>query len=216
MLVAPMTGFDPLANSPLLSYPRGCGVYAGVPDPATFAALYSEAMALTATASFQECLEADNVDGRGGTPRRRLRTAQAGPVQDAFYASPWLSAFLSAECRAHVVPSGSRGSYSYYVEPGDFLDIHRDILTCDVAVITALYDSGDPHTADGALITYPGRSSEPLSAIRARPAEGAVAVNLQPGQTVVLPGGLVAHTILPMASGQSRITSVLCFRALSI
>jgi hypothetical protein len=41
-----------------------------------------------------------------------------------------------------------------------------------------------------------------------------VPVPLRPGQTVVMLGGIVPHHVLPMAQGQVRVVSVLCYRAL--
>jgi hypothetical protein len=135
-------------------------------------------------------------------------------VQDAWYASDPLQQFLSAQVGLPVVPSGNRGSYSYYARAGDFLDLHRDVETCDLAVLTALHDNSAPTDQSGGLVVYPGRIGEPLSAIRERSQEGAYLVKLLPGQTIVLLGGVLPHRVIPVAEGQLRIISVLCFRAL--
>lgn len=191
----------------------GFGVYEGLPDPATFALLYAEAAERYAAADSQQCWDDDFAEGRGGRPRRSLLTAEAGPVQDALYASQWLSDVLSATCGVPIVPSGNRGSYSYYARPGDFLDLHRDVETCDMTMITALHDNSDPSETAGALVLYPDRLHEPLSAIRERPNDGTHAVKLSPGQTILLYGGVLPHRVLPVREGQVRIISVLCFRA---
>lgn len=72
-------------------------------------------------------------------------------------------------------------------------------------------DTGD----GGRLCLYPDRLFEPLSIIRATPQQGAIKVRLDPGQTIVLFGGLVPHALLKVAAGQARIVSVLCYRAQS-
>ena len=74
------------------------------------------------------------------------------------YASPWLHAALSEQCGLNVVPSGNRGSYSYYVQPGDHLDTHLDVDTCDVTLITVLYDDIDPTTPAGGWPSTRARS----------------------------------------------------------
>lgn len=108
-------------------------------------------------------------------------------------------------------PTGGTGTYSYYVRAGDFLALHRDIVTCDVAVITCLSDL--PREAlGGRLCLYPGRAGEPLSMIYAGPAEGACIVKLTAGQTLVFYGGMIPHILLPVVAGQARIVSVLCYR----
>lgn len=129
------------------------------------------------------------------------------------YADAQVYAREEPTCGVPVAPSGNRGSYSYYARPGDFLDLHRDVETCDLAMITGLHDNGDRSDLAGALVLYPGRIHEPLSAIRARPNDYAYAVKLLPGQTMIMLGGVVPHRLLPVREGQVRIVSVLCFRA---
>jgi hypothetical protein len=53
---------------------------------------------------------------------------------------------------------------------------------------------------------------EPLSAVRASPEDGALRLRLEVGQTIILCGGLIPHTLLPVAEGQERIVSVLCYQ----
>src|SRR5262249_20313451 len=104
--------------------------------------------------------------------------------------------------------SGSQGSYSYYVRPGDHLGLHRDIEECDVAVITCLCETG----GSGALQLYPDRVSEPLSRIRTTPRKGRRTIRLRAGETIVLLGGYVPHVTTPMGPRQKRIISALCYR----
>lgn len=203
---------EAILRSPLVAY-GGFGVYAGLPDAAVCGQLLSEALQAYPHATPQESWTADEEEVRGGTPPRRFLSSSAGAVQDAMYESPVMHGMLSEICGLRIVPSGNRGSYSYYARPGDFLEVHRDIETCDVALITALHDNSPPEDAGGALMLYPGRIGEPLSAIRARPHDGYSLVKLAPGQSIVLFGGIVPHRVLPVAAGQVRIISVLCFKA---
>jgi hypothetical protein len=199
-----------LRDSPLLQV-GGFAVFSDWFDDTTLDALRTEAWSNYAGGTDQQCWIPDDEEFRGGTPRRKLITAGAGPVQDALYASPAVHDALSTVCGMPIVPSGNRGSYSYYVRPGDFLGLHRDIPTCDVALITVLFDSGSDDQG-GTLVAYPGRMTEPLSQLRVAPDEGAVAVTMNAGDTIVMYGGLVPHRIRRTADGQSRIVSVLCFQ----
>ena len=201
----------PILESPLMRQ-GGFGVYA-FPDAQICAQLYAEATERYPTATQQENWNDDLEELRGGKPQRRMLTVEAGPVQDQLYIAPWLAGMLTATCGIPIAPSGNRGSYSYYARSGDFLALHRDIETCDLAMITCLYENSEDSEAGGALALYPGRIYEPLSAIRARPQDGAVLVKLQPGQTILMYGGVVPHQLMPVREGQVRVISVLCFRA---
>jgi hypothetical protein len=202
-----------LLASPLFTESRGFRVYSGLPDPCTFNGLLSEAIDSYPSATAQESLEPDYSEYRGGKPPRKLLTSTAGPIQDAWYSSEWLQGFLSSQLGMPVVPAGNRGSYSYYARPGDFLDLHCDVETCDLALITALHDNSAPTDQNGGLVVYPERTGEPLSAVRARPQDGGYLVKLLPGQTIALLGGIVPHRVVPVSEGQLRIISVMCFRA---
>jgi hypothetical protein len=206
---------DPLAA--LLAGPLGrsggVGVFEGLPPPETCAELGAEAWGAYAESDRQDLQAGDGEEGRGGTPARALRTAAGGPVQDELYASPWLQAVLSEQCGARVVPSGNRGSYSYYVEPGDFLDTHLDIDTCDVTLITVLYDDIDPNDSAGALAVYPGAFAAHLGAIRAAPEEGVAYIKARAGESIVILGGLVPHRVVPLPARGQRVISALCFQA---
>ena len=201
-----------LAEGPL-GRAGGVAVFDGVPDAATCNALASEAYAAYPGSSRQVLAQADGADGRGGMPDRALHTAGAGAAQDALYASPWLHAFLSAQCGTRVGPSGNRGSYSYYVEPGDHLGLHLDVDTCDVTLITVLHDDTDPADAAGGLAVYPGALGAPLREVRAAPEAGMGVIKARPGQSIVILGGLVPHRVLPLGPRGQRIISALCFRS---
>jgi hypothetical protein len=201
-----------LAEGPL-GRAGGVAVFESVPGPATCTALAHEAHAAYPESSRQVLEQGDGVDGRGGMPARALHTAGAGAAQDALYESPWLHAFLSEQCGAAIVPSGNRGSYSYYVQPGDHLGLHLDVDTCDVTLITVLHDDTDPADAAGGLAVYPGALGAPLRQVRAAPEAGMGVVKAAPGQSIVILGGLVPHRVLPLGPWGQRIISALCFRA---
>jgi hypothetical protein len=188
-------------------------VYDGLVDGQILAALCAEAQANYASADRQVCdvLTSDNCDWRGGVPPRQLSTAGGGPVQDEFYRSPHLRSFLSQVCGGPVRPSGSRGSYSYYVAPADHLGLHLDILTCDLTVINVLTDSAPDN--GGSLAVHRGSVGVPLSVLRRRPTHHDEEVVKAPaGSTIVILGGLVPHRVLPITTGQ-RVISALCFEA---
>ncbi len=201
----------PIARSPLMRR-GGYAVVADLLDDAGRRMMLSEAMELAAAAKASHVPFPDGEEFRGGQPARRFLSASGGVVQDAFYLAPEMIRFLSRQAGVPLLPTGGRGTYTYYVRTGDHLGIHRDIVSCDVAVITCLSDTSGAGDA-GKLTLYPGRVSEPLSAIRANPDLGAVKLRLALGQTLVMFGGVVPHSVRPIAPGQMRIVSVLCYRA---
>ena len=186
----------------------GVAVFDGVPDPGTCTALAYEAHASYPESSRQVLEHGDGAEGRGGMPARALHTAGAGAVQDALYASPWLHAFLSGQCGTPIVPSGNRGSYSYYVEPGDHLGLHLDVDTCDVTLITVLHDDTDPSDPAGGLAVYPGALGAMLREVRAAPEDGMAVVKARPGQSIVILGGLVPHRVLPLGPRGQRAATM--------
>lgn len=190
----------------------GVAVVDGLIDSRTFAGLCAEAEANYASADRQVCdvVTSDNCDGRGGVPARQLSTAGGGPVQDELYLSPHLRSFLCELCGGPVRPSGSRGSYSYYVAPGDHLGLHLDIVTCDITVICVLADSSPDN--GGALAVRRANVGVPLSVLRRSPHLDEEAVKAPAGSTIVILGGLVPHRVVPMTTGQ-RVISALCFEA---
>lgn len=201
-----------LEASPLLQG-GGYDVFEGMLDRGMLRALLAEALEHRAQAQPNDVPLDDGEELRGGSPARSFLSVTGGEAQDAFYQWPWLTGFLEQLLGMSVAPTGDRGTYTYYARAGDFLALHRDVEACDVAVISCLYDG--PSEEGGSLRLYPGRIEERLSEIRRDREAGAVGVRLRPGQTLVLLGGLVPHEVLPVAAGQTRIVSVLCFKALS-
>ena len=189
----------------------GVAVFANLPDAATVDALRNEALALFEQADRQEHQGPDPEDWRGGLPPRALCTAGAGPVQDALYSQSWLAASLTEQCGVPIVPSGNRGSYSYYVAPGDYLGLHLDVVTCDVTLITVLQET-TPMGAGGALAVYRHHAGAPLRDVRAAPDVGVELVKAAPGQSIVLLGGLVPHCTVPLGPSGQRVISALCFQ----
>ena len=149
---------------------------------------------------------------RGGNPARRFISAGGGEEQAGFFHNPETKRFLTGISNARVRPTGKRGTYTYYARPGDHLALHRDIETCDIAVVTCLLDNHRDGSTGGLTCSYPDRQHEPLSRIRTKPGDGAVSVRLPVGSTMVMFGGLVPHLIEPLTSSELRIVSILCFR----
>jgi hypothetical protein len=201
-----------LLQSPLMRQ----GGYAIVPDlfaPATIAALRDEADLQRRQAQEVVVRRSDAEAVRGGNPARKYLTASGGALQQAFYGSLALRQAVAGIVGLPIVPTGAEGTFSYYCRPFDFLTIHRDIVSCDVALITCLEETG-VRGSGGKLCLYPDRIWEGLGSIRREPVSGAMPVRLAAGETAVLLGGIVPHCTLPVGGGQRRVVSLLCYRAL--
>jgi len=210
----PQQSIPPVILKSHLMKRGGFDVFEGLIDTTTRNGMLSEALALLPEATDCEIQISDDEEVRGGTPRRRFANGRGGQLQQAFNTAPWLLDFLRGLTNPALIYTGEVGTYSYYLRPGDYLEIHRDIVTCDVAVITCLYDDSSVDQDGGRLCLYPERCMEPLSMIRATPQQGAAKIRLGIGQTIVMYGGIIPHALLPLAEGQTRIVSVLCFKAL--
>ena len=173
--------------------------------------LLREAIRRTESAELSVVSTSDGEEVRGGSPARRFHSATGGEVQDGLYLGGAMRDVLGQLTGLAAVPTSRRGTYTYYVRPGDHLALHRDIVSCDVVAITCLHD-GLAESGGGELRAYPGRIHEPLSAIRSSPMRGAVPVRLAAGHTAVMYGGIVPHEVTPVTAGQRRIVSVLCYR----
>lgn len=182
------------------------------PDAEVLARLRADALEQLAAATESRVDQSDSEQGRGGNPARRFLSAAGGPAQQQFYQSGELLHRLAAEAGAAVRPTGAGATYTYYCREGDYIGIHLDIHTCDLVAITCLSDNSPADAGNaGKLCFWPGAMGQPLSAVRARPAEGAVVRRLRPGETLVMLGGLLPHALLPVRAGQLRIISVMCF-----
>lgn len=189
------------------------GVYAGLVEPDLLRWLQAEAQAARPDAT-EACVIADEAaEWRGGIPARAFLTASGGPVQDAFYAADWLAGILSQLTGRLCAPTAGRGTFNYYARPGDHLALHRDVESCDVAVITCLIRRDPERAGGGYLLLYPECAGLPLTQAR-RAGAAATPVDLAEGQTLIMLGGEVPHRLLPVGDGQERIVSVLCFKFL--
>lgn len=153
-----------------------------------------------------------NEDWRGGDPARAYAGATGGSTQTSIFASPDLARYLSDICGLRLRIAGV-GSFSYY-DPGDFLALHRDILVCDITLLTCLRDTASGTSDRSGLRIYPAYAHRPLTQLRAETAPAHIDLHLDCGQTAVLLGGIVPHEVLPMAAHQHRTVSVVCMTAL--
>jgi hypothetical protein len=193
------------------------GGYAVVPGlfaPEAIASLRCEADVQRSQAQDVCVRRSDAEPIRGGDPARKFLNAPGGAVQLALYGNLVLRQTVASIVGLPIVPTGSGGTFTYYCRPLDFLTIHRDIVTCDVALITCLAETG-VRGSGGKLCLYPQRIWEDLGSLRREPIRGAVPVRLAPGETAILLGGIVPHCTLPVSGGQCRVVSLLCYRVLS-
>jgi hypothetical protein len=188
----------------------GYFVVSGLFDEATLEGLRAEAETARPEGVRQYLSDSDGTEGRGGSPARAFRSSRGRDLHWNLHGSPEMKARLEQVCGVTASPTGS-GSYSYYEQAGDFLALHRDILQCDVAVITCLAaQAGDGPS--GELTIYPGFMREPLSVVRRAGRQYGTVVALERGHSIVLLGGLVPHEVTPACAGQERIVAINCFR----
>ena len=185
-------------------------VVSGLFGENTLQALRAEADTVRDQGVRGQVSDSDQTEGRGGTPGRAYRLAGAGDVHWRLHGCDQMAETLGRLCGVTVSSTGG-GSYSYYEETGDFLALHRDVLQCDIAVITSLSRSIVDGTM-GELAIYPDFIYKPLSAARKAGPSASISVPLDRGQTAILLGGLVPHEVTPMCGGQDRIVAVNCYR----
>jgi hypothetical protein len=188
-------------------------VIRGLFDEATLRDLRMEADGVRDAAERMLVAESDGVEGRGGFPARAHRSGEGGDLHWALHGCPQMTETLAGLCGLSVTPAGS-GTYSYYEETGDFIGLHRDVLQCDIAVITALTPCAINRTA-GELVVYPELMREPLSAVRAAGTQAGHSLPLDLGHTVILLGGIVPHEVAPACPGQERIVAINCYCVLT-
>ncbi len=201
-----------ILNSPLMKR-GGFDIFSGIADENIRNSLLAEAIQQQEVMTESNISDEDTEEIRGGAPRRKFLSSAGGEYQRAFYQSDWLLKFLRELTLPFLQPTGEYGTFSYYARTGDFLEIHRDISACDVAVITCLENKFGADKSGGKLCLYPNRTHELLSKIRDTPEECAYKIFLEDGQTLVMYGGIVPHALLPVAEDQSRTVSVLCYQA---
>lgn len=185
-------------------------VVAGLFDEGTLQAMREEADSVRAAGQRGYVALSDGTEGRGGAPARAYRSGAGGDVHRSLHGCRQMAETLGDLCGVPVLSTGG-GTYSYYEQAGDFLALHRDILQCDLAVITSLTDClGDGST--GELTVYPRFVRQALSTVRAAGSSSGTVIPLGRGQTIVLLGGLVPHEVIPTCAGQERIVAINCYR----
>jgi len=202
---------SPLASSPLIER-GGWRLLDDWPTGDSCKALLAEATRLRPGAERTESTRPDPEDLRGGDPPRGFGSVPAGEAQATLYQAQDLWRLLEREVGERIRPSAERGTYSYYERVGDHLGIHRDVVDCDVTLVTCLCDQAQPGWDTGAVAMWPGRLDAPLSAVRLAPEREPVRVRLAVGESLLVCGAVLPHAVLPVAEGQDLILSVLCFR----
>jgi hypothetical protein len=185
----------------------------GLFDEDTLRNLLGEAEGVRAEAERMILADSDGAEGRGGFPARAYRLGPSGDLHWALHGCQQMTDTLGGVCGLMVSPTGS-GTFSYYEEAGDFLALHRDVLQCDIAVITALTACTRDRT-EGELVVYPDFMREPLSTVRAAGRTAGLSVPLDRGHTMILLGGIVPHEVAPTCPGQERIVAINCYRVLT-
>ena len=146
-----------------------------------------------------------------GDPARLLELGPGGPALNRMYASAAVGRLLRGLTGLDWIPSGDAGGYSYYRRPGHHLGLHQDVDECNLALITCVHERGAAaNGTSGVLQLWPGRE---LPDVRRDPRPGRVLVRLEPGESVVLLGGVVPHAVSPVEDGHVRIVAPLCFLA---
>ena len=214
-----MTGldwqFDPPAEvlQSRLFAAGGYLVVRGLFDEETLQGLREEAERVRIDAERMVAADSDGAEGRGGSPARAYRSGAGGELHWGLHGCQQMAETLASVCGLAVSASGS-GTYSYYEQAGDFLAVHRDVLQCDIAVITSLTRSTMECPA-GELVVYPDLIREPLSTVRAAGRSAGISIPLDRGHTMILLGGIVPHEVAPSSPGQERIVTINCYGLLT-
>ena len=188
----------------------GYFVVAGLFDEDMLQALRAEADGARTESQRAIVPDSDGTEGRGGVPARAYRSGAGGQLHWCLHGCEQMAETLARVCGAKVTATGG-GTYSYYEEEGDFLAVHRDVLQCDIAVITSLTHSRIEGST-GELVIYPQFIREPLSTVRSVGRSAGTYIPLDRGQTIILLGGLVPHEVAPTCAGQERIVAINCYR----
>jgi hypothetical protein len=214
-----VTGFDWQFDPPAevlqsrLFAAGGYLVVRGLFDEETLQALREEADRVRIEAERMLVTDSDGTEGRGGFPARAYRSGPGGELHWGLHGCQQMAETLARVCGVGVSASGG-GTYSYYEQTGDFLAVHRDVLQCDLAVITSLTRCTMDCPA-GELVVYPDLIREPLSTARAAGRSAGTSVPLDRGHTMILLGGILPHEVAPASPGQERIVAINCYRSLT-
>ena len=186
-------------------------VVEGLFDEETLQGMSAEADSVRPGATRVYVADSDPTEGRGGTPARAYRSGPGGAFHWGLHGCRQMAEELSRLCGVTVFATGG-GTYSYYEQAGDFLAVHRDVLQCDIAIVTSLTHSVVDGST-GELTVYPEFIREPLSMVRTAGRAYGTSVPLDRGQTILLLGGIVPHEVAPTLAGQERIVAINCYRA---
>ncbi len=185
----------------------------GLFDDETLRDMRAEAEQVRMEAQRMLVTDSDGTEGRGGFPARAYLSGPGRDLHWGLHGCQQMAETLAGVCGLGVSASGS-GTYSYYEQSGDFLAIHRDVLQCDIAIITSLTTCRMDCPA-GELVVYPDLIREPLSRIRAAGRSAGISVPLDRGHTMILLGGILPHEVAPTFPGQERVVAINCYRALT-
>lgn len=152
----------------------------------------------------------DRTEDRGGSPARALRSSPCGEAHRALHVSPQVTDAISETCGV-AVSSTAVGTYHFYEREGDFFDLHRDFVGCDIAVITCISQRLNDQPIGG-LLVYPNFFHQGLSRVRAAGTTMGLAIPLVPGETAILLGGQLPHEATPVVAGQDRVVAVNCYQ----
>ncbi len=197
-----------IAHSPLMQR----GGYAVFPDllaPHEIAHLQADARTQKPTATRTAMPISMRCETRGGAPARVYKVANGSGTQFAIVGSVALRDRLSALAGFPIEATGG-GTFSYYEDPGDHLALHRDIVSCEVVLITCLENG--PRTEGGRLIVYPDLIGQRLTARAALRRTNGVVLDLAPGDSLVMFGGIIPHELTPVGADQRRVVSVTCYQ----
>ena len=199
-----------LRHSPLLSV-GGLAIFEGLIDARLQAALLHEALANTPRPDeMPEGQDTEQV--RGGSPPRRLQSVPGGTWLASVYRDERLAAFVADQVRTPVRPCGEQATFSIYQGAHAHLGLHRDVPGCDLALIACLSDNA-PHDDSGATEFWPDDLTTPLNELRRGAGGASMVTTLQPGQTMLMHGGLLPHRIRPTEAGRLRVVALMCFQA---
>ena len=210
--VASIPEIPPEIRTSALFARGGFAVIRGLFREEDFRELVAEAVSARAKGRRNELALSEMPEERGGSPCRAFTSAPGRSVQWRLFSAPALLGWLRKVCDLWVQPTGG-GSFTYYENAGDFLALHRDIITCDLAVITCLKETA-PANPGGGLLLYPKHVMASLSSVRMAGRAAATPAPLRYGDTIVLLGGIVPHEVMPTEPQQERIVSVMCYRVL--
>ena len=204
--------FDPPAEvlQSRLFAAGGYLVVRGLFDDEPLRDLLEEAEQVRIEAERMLVADSDGTEGRGGFPARAYLSGAGRELHWGLHGCQQMADTLKGVSGLDVSASG-RGTYSYYEQTGDFLAVHRDVLQCDIAIITSLTRCTMDCPA-GELVVYPDLLREPLSAARAAGRSAGISVPLDRGHTMILLGGILPHELAPTSPGQERIVAINCYR----